>query len=222
MGPPVFDEHVAPYYDSWFETAEGRRVDRLEKALLARLAGQAASLGPPGTLLEVGAGTGHFGCWLAEQGWQVTGLDLSAPMLAQAQAHGHLALVQGDAVKLPFPDQSFDVVAIITVLEFVPSPSTALREAWRIARRGLLLGVLNRVSPIAWARRLQELFRPGIYRSARFFSPAQLARLVRSSAGQPVCLRWGTTLWPRGLSLEGGPLPWGAFIGMAAWRDSGH
>ncbi len=219
MKRPLFDGQVAPYYDSWFETGEGRRVDRLEKALLA---GQAASFGVSGTLLEVGAGTGHFSYWLAEQGWQVTGLDLSAPMLAQARARGSIPLVQGDAVALPFPDRSFDVVAIITALEFVPSPLTALREAWRVARKGLLLGVLNRVSPIAWARRLQEYFRPGIYRSAHFFSPAELAGLARATAGQPIGLRWKTVLWPRFLPLEGGPLPWGAFIGMAAWRIDGN
>ena len=33
----LFDEQVAPHYEAWFETSEGRRADRLEKALLGRL-----------------------------------------------------------------------------------------------------------------------------------------------------------------------------------------
>jgi len=220
MGLILFDEQIAPYYEAWFETPEGRRADRLEKALLARLltgsSHQQPALKPPGTLLEVGCGTGHFGHWLAERGWQVVGLDQSAPMLAEAQARGALPLVLGDALALPFPDQALDVAALITVLEFLPSPQQALAEAWRVARRGLLLGVLNQASPISWIRRLQGLFRPDVFNAARFYNPRDLARLVRQNAARPVTLRWDTTLWPRWLPLEGGPLPGGAFIGLVA------
>jgi len=213
MGKVLFDERVAPCYESWFETPEGRRADRLEKALLGRVLDL---LGPPGTLLEVGCGTGHFARWLEQRGWQVAGLDHSAPMLAQARAQGVRRLVLGDALALPFPDASFEAVALITVLEFLPGAGMALAEAWRVARRGLLLGVLNRASPVAWVRRLQTHFRPSIYDTARFYTPGEARRLVQRTAGRPLTIRWGTTLWPRGLPLEGGPLPGGAFIGLAA------
>jgi ubiquinone/menaquinone biosynthesis C-methylase UbiE len=213
MSPVLFDEKVAPFYESWFDTPEGQRADRLEKALLGRML---ALLGPAGTLLEDGCGSGHFARWLAEGGWYVVGLDHSLPMLAEARARGGLPLVLGDALALPFADGSVDTVALITVLEFLPVPQAALAEAWRVARRGLLLGVLNRVSPVAWMRRLAGHFRPDLYSAARFFSPGELARLVRAAAGRPVTVQWGTTLWPRGLPLEGGPLPGGAFIALAA------
>lgn len=211
MSKVLFDEQIAPYYESWFETAEGRRAERLEKALLEQMLG---TLAPAGSLLEVGCGTGYFSRWLAGQGWRVSGLDISAAMLAQAK--GDLALVLGEALSLPFPDRAFDVVAIITALEFLPDPEEALSEAWRVARRGLLLGVLNRLGPMAWMRQIQGRLRPTIYSAARFYSPGQLVRLVRQSAGRPLALAWGTTLWPRWLPLEGGPLPWGAFVGLAA------
>lgn len=213
MSIVLFDEHIAPYYEGWFETPEGKRADRLEKALLGRLL---VLLEPPATLLEVGCGTGHFSRWLRERGWQVVGLDLSAPMLAEARRRSDLPLVQGDALALPFPNASFEVVALITTLEFLPSPEKALAEAWRVARRGLLLGVLNRLSPIAWMRRLQGRLRPTVYSAAHFYSPGELARLVRRTAGRPLILHWGTTLWPRWLPLERSPLPGGAFIALAA------
>ena len=213
MGPVLFDEQVAPFYESWFDTPAGQRADRLEKATLGRVL---AALGPPGSALEVGCGSGHFARWLAGQGWRVVGLDHSAPMLAQARTHDALPLVQGDALALPYPEQAVDVVAMVTVLEFLPDPRAALAEAWRVARRGLLLGVLNRLSPVAWMRRLESLFRPNIYNTACFYGPWELARLVRATAGRPVNLSWTTTLWPRGLPLEGGPLPGGAFIALAA------
>lgn len=209
----LFDERIAPFYEAWFDTPEGRRADRLEKQLLARVL---ELLEPPGTLLEVGCGTGHFTRWLEEKGWTTVGLDCSPAMLAEAQARGGQRLLLGDALRLPFPDGAFDAVALITVLEFLPDAAAGLREAWRVARRGLLLGVLNRMSPIAWWRRLQGRFRPDVYRAARFYAPGELRRLVQETAGRPVSLRWGTTLWPRWLPLEGGPLPGGAFIALAA------
>ena len=213
MGPVLFDEQVAPFYESWFDTPAGQRADRLEKAALGRVL---AALGPPGSALEVGCGSGHFARWLAGQGWRVVGLDYSAPMLAQARTHDALPLVQGDALALPYPEQAVDVVAMVTVLEFLPDPRAALAEAWRAARRGLLLGVLNRCSPTAWARRVEGLWRPNLYNSARFYSPRALERLVRQTAGQPVDIVWTTTLWPRALPLEGSPLPGGAFIALSA------
>jgi len=213
MGKVLFDEQVAPYYECWFDTPEGQRADRLEKALLGGVLGL---LEPPGSLLEVGCGTGHFTRWLAGRGWQVVGVDHSAPMLAQARAGGDQPLALGDGLALPFPSGSFDAVALITVLEFLPAAEAALAEAWRVARRGLLLGVLNRFSPIAWARRIQGRFRSGVYDAARFYGPAELRRLVGRTAGRPLAIRWGTTFWPRWLPLEGGPLPGGAFIALAA------
>lgn len=212
----LFDEQIAPYYESWFATEEGQRADRLEKALLGRLRQR---LEPPGTVLEVGCGTGHFSRWLSGWADQVVGLDHSAAMLAEARARGGGPYLLGDALALPFADKAFDLVALITVLEFISRPTAALAEAWRVARRGLLLGVLNRVSPIAWVRRIQGLFSPTLYDGARFYSPEELSELAQRSAGRPVGVSWATTLWPRWLPLEGSALPWGAFIGLAAWVD---
>ncbi|MBN1485721.1 MAG: class I SAM-dependent methyltransferase [Chloroflexia bacterium] len=215
MSDISFDETIAPYYESWFETPAGKQAARREKALLQRLL---ATLGPPGTLLEIGCGTGYFSRWLAELGWQVTGLDLSLSMLWQARSRGELPLVLGDALALPCPDNSFEVVAIITALEFFRDAPAALEQAWRVARRGLLLGVLNRLGPLAWLRRVQGKLRPNIYSEARFYSPGELHSLVEESGGPGLDIHWDTTVWPRWLPLEGGPLPWGAFIGLAA-RD---
>jgi ubiquinone/menaquinone biosynthesis C-methylase UbiE len=217
MAPVLFDDKIAPFYESWFDTPEGQRADRLEKAALGRVL---AALEPPGTLLEVGCGTGHFARWLDGRGWWVVGLDHSAPMLAQSRVRSDLPAVLGDALALPFPGGSFDVVAMITVLEFLPAAQAALAEAWRVARRGLLLGVLNRASPVAWARRVESLFRPNVYNTARFYGPWELERLVWETAGRPVKVTWTTTLWPRGLPLEGGPLPGGAFIALSCKTEN--
>jgi len=152
--------------------------------------------------------------------WRVRGMDLSAPMLAEAQAHGNAGwLALGDALQLPFADGSCAVAVLITVLEFLPDVEAALREAWRVARRGLLVGAINRHSLLGWGYRQQAKKAPTVYSQARFFSPGELAHLVRRTAGGPVVVHTATTLWPTWLPLERLNLPWGGFVGLAARRE---
>jgi SAM-dependent methyltransferase len=214
----AFGERVAAHYEAWYETPEGRRADALEKASLCRLLGGFAGARQhtsTASVLEVGAGTGHFCRWLREQGLSAVGLDLSAAMLRQAQALGGLLLVRGDVSRLPFADDTFDLVALVTTLEFLERPRAALAEALRVARQGLLLGVLNRQSLLGLRRRLAGCLRPTIYDTAHFYGVRELRRLLRSVVGEKATVAWHTTLLPRVWPWPRSALPWGGFIGMA-------
>jgi ubiquinone/menaquinone biosynthesis C-methylase UbiE len=203
---PFTDPATVTSYETWYE-AVGQRADRLEKGLLRRLL---AGFPEAHTMLEVGCGTGHFTCWFWEQGLQVLGLDVSTPMLIEAVRLGSPPCVLGDALTLPFATGAFDLSVLITTLEFVADPARALVEAMRISRYGLILGVLNRQSLLAW--RLQRSGK-SLWQLAHFFSPAELTHLVqRAAAGKPAKITWRTTLWP--LWPGALPLPWGGFIGM--------
>jgi ubiquinone/menaquinone biosynthesis C-methylase UbiE len=211
----VFDEQAAAGYESWYETPEGARADALEKEALQRVL-----MGFSGvqTIIEVGCGTGHFTRWLADLGWTAVGLDLSAVMLAEARVLNDVPLTQGDAGRLPFSDGAFDVTTLITTLEFLEQPEAALVEAARVARRGLVLGVLNRCSILALRRRLSGLFHPTIYDSARFYSVSALKQLGRAAVGDVDRVEWLTTLFPGWTRRSGArprPMaraPWGGFI----------
>jgi ubiquinone/menaquinone biosynthesis C-methylase UbiE len=164
------------------------------------------------TVLDVGCGTGHFSRWLAQRGLRVVGVDISSAMLERASRGDGIRYVYGDALALPFVDGSFDLVVFVTTLEFVDNPVRALREAIRVARAGLLLGVLNRCSILAVKRRASG--KPP-WDTARFFSTGELTRLVQAAAGaRSARARWRTTLWPLP-GLGSLPLPWGGFIGMS-------
>jgi SAM-dependent methyltransferase len=208
----TFDERVAAHYESWYETGEGRRADELEKAVLGWLL---QGFPGSGSVLEIGCGTGHFSRWLDDQGLAAVGLDLSPAMLAEAQALGGAPLVQSDARRLPFADGAFDLTALITTLEFLEQPQEALAEALRVARRGIILGVLNRWSVVGLRRRLEGFFRPTVYNSAHFYGVGELERLLRSVAGGKAHLVWRTTLFPHGWPWSQARLPWGGFIGIA-------
>jgi SAM-dependent methyltransferase len=205
---PFLNADQARTYESWY-SGPGRRADTFEKRLLRWCIGQFPDAR---SILEVGCGTGHFSRWFAGLGFEVIGLDNSPAMLREARAHGTGSYVEGNATALPMLPRSIDLVALITALEFIRDPVDALSEAMRVARQGLILGVLNRTSLLGWRRK-----RAGepVWSAATFFSPAELLGRVRQAGGDRVrSIRWRTTLWPRPLTGSL-PLPWGAFIGMA-------
>ena len=207
MYNPFADPALVSGYEAWYATA-GQRADMLEKALLQRMLN---GFPRASTILEIGCGTGHFTRWFDQQGFRPVGLDRSPAMLAEARRLGSPPCVRGDALAPPFPTKAFDVVALITALEFVPDPDQALAEALRVARQGLILGVLNRQSLLG--RQLRRKGGP-IWGTARLFTPAELSDLARRAAGgQRVRITWQTALWP--LWRGALPLPWGGFIGMA-------
>lgn len=205
---PFDDPIVASGYEEWYSAA-GKRADVEEKQVLRELLQDFRNAR---TLLEVGCGTGHFTRWFSSLGLKVVGLDVSRAMLAQAQQRQSPLSIQGDARALPFGPWSFDVVALITTLEFIHDPPAALTEATRVARMGVLLGVLNRWSFLALRHRLS---RQALWRSARLFSPPELRRLIRQSVGDRLQgWRWAFALTPRPCVNRLSPVCAG-FLGVA-------
>jgi len=196
---PFADAAVAAGYDAWFETALGATVDRFEKALVTRLAAPC----PGEAALDVGTGTGHYAAFLAELGLRVTGVDPSREMLAVGRERGTpVDWRQADAIALPFPDASFDLVLSVTMLEFVADPAAALAEMFRVVRPGgrLVVATLNADGPWARARR-REATRPGSpYAQARFLSARQFAALL----GGLGTVTWSSAvhIGPHGSSLR--------------------
>lgn len=104
-------------------------------------------------VLEIACGTGRFTVMLAERGADITGLDISGPMLqegrqkaAQAGVADTIEFMRGDAGRLPFPDNHFDSVFAMRFFHLADSPATYLREMARVSKQQVFFDTFNRFS----------------------------------------------------------------------------
>lgn len=91
------------------------------------------------SILDVGCGAGFLTNEFAKKGYAVTGLDNSPDSLRVARNYdksGSVTYIEGDALHLPFPDQSFDVVTCMDFLEHVKAPKIYIAEAGRVLKPG--------------------------------------------------------------------------------------
>ena len=88
-------------------------------------------------ILDIAAGTGSSSRPLVDKGAEVTALDFSHGMIEQGRKQNkNINFVQGDALKLPFEDTSFDVTTISFGLRNTSNTEKALKEALRVTKDG--------------------------------------------------------------------------------------
>jgi phosphatidylethanolamine/phosphatidyl-N-methylethanolamine N-methyltransferase len=121
---------LARFYDSVFGRAFVDHEHRVIESL---------NLRPGHRVLEIGVGTG-----ISLDGYppyvHVVGIDPSEKMLNQAVAKSrenewrHVELRVGDALKLDFPNASFDYVTSFHVMTVVPDPARMMQEMVRVCK----------------------------------------------------------------------------------------
>ena len=115
-----------------------------------------------GRVLEVGVGTG-LSLPYYKKTLKVTGIDLSAAMLAKARERVEREslssieqLREMDATKLSFANQSFDIAAAMYVMTVVPDPVTVMNELVRVTKIGGQIVIVNNFSVENGVRALVE------------------------------------------------------------------
>jgi ubiquinone/menaquinone biosynthesis C-methylase UbiE len=156
-------DRIREFWDADSSTYDATKSHAISDAMEAaawRQAIREALPEAPSSVLDVGAGTGALSLLAAELGHQVTALDLSPGMLAQAERK---AAERGLADRMAFavgsasepPAGPFDIVMERHVLWTLPDPVGALR-AWRgiAARLVLFEGVWGETDP---AQRVKDV-----------------------------------------------------------------
>lgn len=131
----------------------------------------------PGRILDLATGSGDLALTIARKLPQaeITGVDFSAEMLAVARAKGLRNTVVADALHLPFPDESFDLVTVAFGLRNMENWGAALREMARVLSAGGHLLVLDFSLP-------RQALRP-IYRAYLHYILPWIAGLVTGEKG---------------------------------------
>jgi SAM-dependent methyltransferase len=96
------------------------------------------------SVLDLGCGYGAYSLALRADGpakRRCVGADVNLDYVRRAHASG-LPVVAVDAA-LPFPDKAFDTVLLLEVIEHVPAIEAILKEAFRVARKNVLVTVPN-------------------------------------------------------------------------------
>ena len=182
---------------------------------------------PGERLLEIGCGDGNHLLMFNRLGLDVTGVDASVDMVEAAKSRlGPRSVIKvGLAEDLPFDDNEFDLAVLIHTLEFLDNPLLALREAGRVARKKVFIGVLNSLSWNGVLKRIQGYFGDPLFGQATFYNLWQIKSLLQLAYGDvPIsweCIRiipsYLDEMVPFGKELLGRRhSPFGFFLGLAA------
>jgi demethylmenaquinone methyltransferase / 2-methoxy-6-polyprenyl-1,4-benzoquinol methylase len=133
-------------YDLLAEILSFGQNARWRAELVARIASS-----EPRRIMDVATGTAGVAIALAQRtGADVTGIDISEPMLARGRERVRSAglgerirLQVGRAEELPFPSGSFDAVSFTYLLRYVQDPATTVAELARVLRPGGILASLD-------------------------------------------------------------------------------
>lgn len=141
-------------------------------------------------VLDVGCGTGRGVSFLINNGLDAWGLDPVRALLDVAQSRHGIPegnLLEGDAHKLPFANQSFDALCELGMLHHVRDPDTVVQEMLRVARSAVFISDGN-----------------------RFGQGSRVARLVK-------VVLWETRLWSAvdRVKTRGRGYSWSAGDGLA-------
>lgn len=178
----VFYRYLSRVYDTvnpfvWTEEMRAEAIGLLE-------------IDPSDRILDVGCGTGFATEGLVEESTAVHGLDQSHAQLEHAWAklgkYDPVTFVLGDAERLPYATDTFDVVWSSGSIEYWPHPSTALREFNRVLKPGgavLVVGPKTPEHPLAAEIANRVMFFYDKERAQQLFVEAGFEEITHTTMG---------------------------------------
>lgn len=208
---------IPEIYDSWYQTSRGSWIGEQEFSALVKLFQPETDQ----TLLDVGSGSGYFSRRFLQLGLQVTGLEPDPAMNDFAKSkEDRINYIEGDALALPFADESFDYCSAVTSLCFISEPEKAVAEMLRVSRKAVVLGLLNRHSLLYYKKQ-----HSAGYQGARWDSVTEIQQWLDKIAPQPKYkwnARFKSAVWMPSASILArtlehiipDSLPYGGFLAV--------
>jgi len=165
---PILEQYVVekfgrthPYYRDWsyYYHTRGNRMECLIKSIKQQLPFPIEQA----LTLDIGCGTGSATVELSRLGTRVIGIDMDEDFglnLARIRTHDEqvLGLLQSDALKLPFPNNSIDFCFSFNAIEHFTDFQHAITEMHRVTRPGGVVYVETANKNWPWEAHTQLLF----------------------------------------------------------------
>jgi ubiquinone/menaquinone biosynthesis C-methylase UbiE len=129
-----------------------------------------------GALLDAGGGTGRVSKSLKGLASELILLDLSIPMLLQANSYDYIKMVNAHTEAFPFPDGYFERIIMIDALHHVCSQSETVYEMLRVLKPGGKI-IIQEPDYNRFAVKLVALAEKIALMQSRFLTPDQIAAL---------------------------------------------
>ena len=119
---------------------------------------EAAELTSDSQALEVGCGPGHVTAMMAATGATVTGVDLVPAMIETARAlHPDTEFVEANAERMPFEDDTFDVVLVNFSIHHFARPNVVCAEIRRVLKPGGRFVFAGPIEPLEFVAFIEGL-----------------------------------------------------------------
>ncbi len=185
----MFDD-VAHRYDFLNELLSVGRTKAWRKVVTAIIAPKSGM-----KILDIAAGTGSSSRPLVDKGAEVIALDFSEGMLAAGRKrHKDIKFQQGDALNLPFTENTFDVTTISFGLRNTSDTSAALKDALRVTKTG------GRIVVCEFSHPTNKVFR-FIYLKYLMRALPVIAKRISKNPAAYIYLAESIQAWPNQSSL---------------------
>ena len=185
----MFDE-VAHRYDFLNDLLSLGRTKAWRRVVTAIISPK-----PGMKILDIAAGTGSSSKPLVDKGADVIALDFSEGMLAAGRKrHKDIKFQQGDALNLPFKENTFDVTTISFGLRNTSDTSAALKDALRVTKKG------GRIVICEFSHPTNKVFR-FIYLKYLMRALPVIAKRISKNPAAYIYLAESIQAWPNQSSL---------------------
>jgi len=178
--------------------------DPVIRAMRHHLVDLEGALGGPGTLLDIGAGTGILMHLARERGWRPDGVDICPLTAEKAAKEFDLTIAVGPFEQHHFDGRRFDAATMLDVLEHMHDPLAALRRVRALLRPGgavyiavpnqrcLLTLIVDTYARAGGPKALGLLNRLYVPPHLHYFTPRTLRRIVSAAGFRIARMRHGS------------------------------
>lgn len=139
------------FYKNYFEIEKNHWLMRVRRMIIDDNLNKYLTKKPNETkILDFGCGSGFFTDKLQEKGYQSFGIDISEEAIKFGELKGIKNLSVQDSHKLNYPDNNFDVVLSMDVLEHLEDESWAIKEVNRVLKSGGMFVVMVPAYKFLW------------------------------------------------------------------------